>query len=71
MYIFGAYISVVELLLMFSGFIVVVLLYLAYEINKLKKIERRLESIEEKMEEEETMIGRDIKKILKRKKRKR
>lgn len=63
MYIFGVYLSVVELLMIFSGFVVLFLLYLAYEINKLKRLEIKLEIIEGKMKEEEKELERDITKL--------
>jgi len=63
MYIFGVYLSIVDLLMVFSGFVVLLLLYLAYEINKLKKLEVKLAIIESKMEEEEKELVRDIQKI--------
>ena len=63
MYIFGVYLSVVELLMIFSGFVVLFLLYLAYEINKLKKLEIKLGIIESKMEREERELEKDITKL--------
>ncbi|NIM47134.1 MAG: hypothetical protein GTN40_03180 [Candidatus Aenigmarchaeota archaeon] len=63
MYVFGVYISVVDLLMIFSGFVVLLILYLAYEIKKLKKLEVKLALIESKMEEEEKELVRDIQKI--------
>jgi len=63
MYVFGVYLSIVDLLMVFSGFVVLLLLYLAYEINKLKKLEVKLAIIESKMEEEEKELVRDIQKI--------
>ncbi len=65
MYIFGVYLSVVDLLMVFSGFVVLVLLYLAYEINKLKKLEVKLAIIESRMEEEEKELVKDIAKFSK------
>ena len=63
MYIFGIYISIVDLLIIFSGFVVLILLYLAYEINKLKKLETKFEIIERKMEKEEKELEKDITKL--------
>jgi len=63
MYIFGVYLSIVDLLMVFSGFVVLLILYLAYEINKLKKLEIKLAIIESRMEEEEKELVRNIGKI--------
>ena len=60
MYVFGVYLSIVDLLMLFSGFVVLILLYLAYEINKLKKLEIKLAIVESRMEKEEEELVRDI-----------
>ncbi len=60
MYVFGVYLSIVDLLMVFSGFVVLILLYLAYEINRLKKLEIKLAIVESRMEEEEKELVRDI-----------
>ena len=65
MYILGVYISIVDLLIVFSGFIVVILLYLAYEVNRMKKVEVMLEREEKEIERN---IGKMIKKKGKKKK---
>jgi Na+-transporting methylmalonyl-CoA/oxaloacetate decarboxylase gamma subunit len=70
-YIFGVYISIVDLLIVFSGFVVVILLYLAYEINRMKKLEKKYEKVERMFEREERELERDIGKITKKRKRKR
>ncbi|NIO44036.1 MAG: hypothetical protein GTN36_00580 [Candidatus Aenigmarchaeota archaeon] len=75
MYIFGIYFSIVDLLMVFSGFVVLLILYLAYEINKLKKLEVKLAIIESRMEEEEKELvkklsgPRKTKKAVKKKRR--
>ena len=73
MYLFGVYISVVELLLVFCGFMALVLLYLAFEINKLKKIEKKFEILEKKMERDQASLVRrartNVRKKAKRKRR--
>ena len=63
MYIFGVYISVVDLLIVFTGLVVVILLYLAYEVNKLKKLEKRFSSVEKMLEIEEKRLEKDISKM--------
>ena len=50
-------------MMIFSGFVILFLLYLAYEINKLKKLEAKLEVIERNMEKEEKELERDITKL--------
>ena len=75
MYILGVYISIVDLLIVFSGFIVVILLYLAYEVNRMKKLEKKFEGVERMLEREERNLEKNIGKVMKkknkRKKRKR
>jgi Na+-transporting methylmalonyl-CoA/oxaloacetate decarboxylase gamma subunit len=66
-YILGVYISVVDLLIVFSGFVVVVLLYLAYEVNRIKKLERKFEKVERILEREERDLERNIGKVMKKK----
>lgn len=67
MYLFGVYVSVVELLLVFCGFMALILLYLAFEINKLKKIEKKFEILERKMEREEASLARRARRTVKKK----
>lgn len=67
MYILGVYISIVDLLIVFSGFIVVILLYLAYEVNRMKKLEKKFEKVEVMLEREEKEIERNIGKMIKKK----
>ncbi|MFH1473838.1 MAG: hypothetical protein ABIE55_02990 [Candidatus Aenigmatarchaeota archaeon] len=67
MYIFGVYVSIVDLLIVFSGFVVVLILYLAYEINKLKKIERKFAKVERMLEKEGKDLERNIGRIVKKK----
>jgi hypothetical protein len=38
MYIFGVYISIVDFLIVFLGLVCILLLYMAHEINKLKRM---------------------------------
>ena len=71
MYILGVYISIVDLLIVFSGFVVVVLLYLAYEINRMKKLEKKFEKVERMFEREERELERNIGKIMKKKRKRR
>ncbi len=71
MYILGVYISIVDLLIVFSGFMVLVILYLAYEINRLKMLEKKFESVEKILEREEKQLERNIRKIRKKSKKKR
>lgn len=71
MYIFGVYISIVDLLIVFSGFVVLILFYLAYEINKLKRLEKKFEIVEKMLEREEKKLERNIRKIRKKGKKKR
>jgi Na+-transporting methylmalonyl-CoA/oxaloacetate decarboxylase gamma subunit len=70
-YILGVYISIVDLLIVFTGFVVVILLYLAYEINRMKKLEKKFEKVERMFEREEKDLERNIGKIIRKKKRKR
>jgi len=63
MYLFGLEVSMPELLTLFSGITVLIILYLAYEIYKLKRIEKRLESVEKRFEKEESELEKDIKKL--------
>ena len=63
MWLFGYEVSMPELLTLFSGIIVLCILYLAYEIYRLKKIEKRLEIVEKRFEKEEEELERDIKKL--------
>jgi len=52
-------IDMVQLLTIFCGFVVLLLLYLAYEISKLKKLEIKLAIIESRMEKEEKeLVGK-------------
>ena len=67
MYLFGVYVSVVELLLVFCGFMALILLYLAFEINKLKKIEKKFEMLEKKMGSEEAALARRAKRTVRKK----
>jgi len=71
MYILGVYVSIVDLLIIFSGFVVLLLFYLAYEINKLKKLEIKLAAVENKMEREEKKLVKGISKLKPGKKRRR
>jgi biopolymer transport protein ExbB/TolQ len=68
MYILGVYISIVDLLIVFSGFVVMILLYLAYEISKLKRLERKFETVEKMLEREEKDLERNIRKVARKKK---
>ena len=47
MWFLGIDISITELLAVFSGIVVLCILYLSYEIYKLKRVEARLERLEE------------------------
>ncbi len=67
MWILGLEMSVAELLTVFSGIIVLCILYLAYEIFKLKKVEKRLEKVEKMFEHEEKELEREVKKLDKKK----
>ncbi len=63
MWLFGVEIGIADLLTVFSGIVVLCILYLAYEIYRLKKIERRLEDVEKRFEKEEKALERDVKKL--------
>jgi biopolymer transport protein ExbB/TolQ len=67
MWVLGLEMSVAELLTVFSGIIVLCILYLAYEIFKLKKVEKRLEKVEKMFEREEKELEREVKKLDKKK----
>ncbi len=68
MWLFGLEVSIAEVLTIFSGIIVLCILYLAYEIFKLKKIEKRLEKVEKNFEQEEKELEKEVKKLEKKKK---
>jgi biopolymer transport protein ExbB/TolQ len=67
MWFLGLEISITELLTFFSGIVVLCILYLSYEIYKLKKIERRLERVERRFEKDERELEEDVKKLKKKK----
>ena len=58
MWIFGAEVSIAELLAVFSAVVVFCIFYLAYEIQKLKTVEKRLEVVEKRFEAEEKELER-------------
>jgi uncharacterized protein YoxC len=58
---------VVELLEVFLAVIALSLLYLAFQINRLKKLEARFEKVEKKLEVEEKELEEDIEKLGKKK----
>jgi hypothetical protein len=63
----GLEIGIVDLLTVFSGVIVLCILYLAYEIFKLKKVEKRLEKVERMFEHEEKELEKEVDKLGKKK----
>jgi len=67
MWLLGLELSITEVLTVFSGIIVLCILYLAYEIFKLKKVEKRLEKVERLFEREEKELAREVKKLEKKK----
>ena len=67
MWLFGLEVSVAELLTVSSGAVVLVILYLAYEIFKLKTIEKRLEVLEENLKTDESSLSREASKFRKKK----
>lgn len=52
----AVYIPIVDLLMFLLFFVALCLIYMAYEITKMKKIVGRLESAETKFEEDENML---------------
>ena len=60
MILFGSYVSVLDFLTVLTGIIVVAVLYMSYEIYRLKYLEERLEKIEKKLEKEETEIEKRL-----------
>lgn len=63
MWFLGLEVSIAELLTLFSGIIVLCILYLAYEIFKLKKVEKRLEKVEALFENEEKALEKEVKRL--------
>lgn len=59
------YISVIDFLTVLAGVFVVAILYMAYEIYRLKFLEEKLELVEKKIEEQE----KKLEDIVKRKKK--
>jgi len=58
MWFLGLEVSVAELLTLFTGIVVLCILYLAYEIYKLKRVEARLEAVEKRFEKDEKKLER-------------
>lgn len=69
MWLLGYEISMADLLTVFSGIIVLCIFYLAFEIYKLKRVERRLERVEQMFEREEQVLEKEVDKLEHRKKR--
>lgn len=63
MWFLGIDISITELLAVFSGIVVLCILYLSYEIYKLKRVEARLERVEKRFEKEEKRLEENVKKL--------
>ena len=56
----AVYLPVIDLLLFLLAVVAVCLIYLAYEIGRLKKVEKRFEKTEKKFEKEEKSLLRYI-----------
>lgn len=67
----AVYIPIVDMMIFLLVFIALFLVYLAYEINKLKKIERKFERAEKKLEKEEGLLEKILRIGNKKKKRRR
>ena len=65
MLLLGVEVSMAELLIIFSGIVVVCILYLAYEIRKLKRVEMRLLDVERRFEREEREFEKNVDKMKK------
>jgi hypothetical protein len=60
MELLGAYVSVVDILMIVAGLIIVCLLYLAHEIKRLRELENKFEKLEKLMELDESELEDDL-----------
>jgi biopolymer transport protein ExbB/TolQ len=70
MWFLGLEVSITELLAIFSGLVVLCIVYLSYEIYKLKRIEARLERVERRFEKDEDELEESVEKLGRAKKKK-
>jgi amino acid permease len=62
MWFLGFDIPITDVLAIFSGLVVLCILYLSYEIYKLKRVESRLEKVEARFERDEEELEKSMKK---------